>query len=75
MNKLTLKEKFVILGAIYLISMLFCFFMTWRIAEAEGSHDGAFRLYMIISLRNLLCDNIQSLQRDSNASSCYARCS
>lgn len=49
MNKLTLKEKFMILGAIYIISMLFCFFMTWRISEAEGSHDVAFRLYMIIS--------------------------
>ncbi|MGE4267070.1 MAG: methyl-accepting chemotaxis protein [Deferribacterales bacterium] len=50
MNNLTLKEKFRIISAIYLISMAFSFFMTWRIVEAEGSHNGAFRLYIIVSV-------------------------
>jgi methyl-accepting chemotaxis protein len=49
MNKLTLKEKFLILSTLYIISMAFSFFMTWRIAEAEGSHDAAFRLFIIVS--------------------------
>jgi len=50
MNKLTLKEKFRIISVIYLVSMAFSFFMTWRIAEAEGAHDSAFRLYIIVSV-------------------------
>ncbi|MCD8553939.1 methyl-accepting chemotaxis protein [Seleniivibrio sp.] len=50
MNKLTLKEKFRIISAIYLISMAFGFFMTWRIVKAEGSHTGAFELYVAVSI-------------------------